>query len=91
MLQVMVTPRSARDEIIGWRGEELRIRLREAPSDGRANQALRRYLAELLDLSIADVEIASGAAARHKRVSLQGISQAEMVERLKPGHGSALR
>jgi uncharacterized protein len=83
LLNVRVTPRSRRDEVIGWNEGELRVRLRAPPVEGRANEALRRFLAERLDVPLADIELVGGLSSRSKRVSLIGLSEAEV--RLKLG------
>lgn len=71
----MVTPRAARRGIGSWRAaadgrEELEIRVTEAPADGAANEAVVKLLSKALGIGRAEVEIVSGAASRHKRVSI---------------------
>lgn len=69
---VRVQPRSSRNEIDGeWQGA-LRIRLNVPPVEGRANEALRRFLADCLNVPLAAVRIASGERGRLKRVEIQG-------------------
>jgi uncharacterized protein (TIGR00251 family) len=69
---VRVQPRANRDEIVGeWQGA-LRVRLNAPPVEGRANEALRRLLAERLNVPVAAVRIASGQRGRLKRVEVQG-------------------
>jgi hypothetical protein len=79
---VRVTPRAGRDEIAGWQGDELRVRLRAPPVDGRANEALLRLLASRLDVPPSSIELVSGATARVKRVRVEGLSQEELRRRL---------
>ena len=50
----------------------LKARVRAAPSDGEANRALVRLLAEVLAMAPREVSIAAGANARIKRVKLDG-------------------
>jgi uncharacterized protein len=74
-LPVKVTPRAARSAIGSWRAaadgrEELEIKVTEAPSDGAANEAVVRLLSRALGISRAEVRIVSGAASRHKRLSI---------------------
>jgi uncharacterized protein (TIGR00251 family) len=74
-LQIRVTPRSARPGIGSWRAgadgrEELEVRVAEAPADGAANHAVLKLVARALRISRAEVEIVSGAASRHKRLSI---------------------
>lgn len=75
VLQVRVTPRSAKPGIGGWRAgadgrEELEVRVAEAPADGAANDAVVKMLAKALGTSRAEVKLVSGAASRHKRVAI---------------------
>jgi len=75
---VRVQPRAGRDAIDGeWQGA-LRIRLNAPPIEGRANEALKRFLAERLNVPVAAVRIASGQRGRLKRVEVQG-ARAEQV------------
>jgi uncharacterized protein (TIGR00251 family) len=81
-LVVRLTPRASRDEIAGWQGDELRVRLRAPPVDGRANEALLRLLASRLDVSPSSIEFVSGATARVKRLRVEGLTDAEVRRRL---------
>lgn len=74
-LPVKVTPRAARSGIGSWRPasngrEELEIKVTEAPNDGAANEAVVKLLSRALGISRAEVRIISGAASRHKRLSI---------------------
>ena len=84
-IAIRVTPRSAKPGIGGWRespqGRELEVRVREAPTDGAANEAVIRLLADRLRLPKSSVEILSGQASRHKRVQLP-LAMEEVIERL---------
>jgi hypothetical protein len=75
---VRVQPRANRNEIDGeWQGA-LRIRLTVPPVEGRANEALRRFLADCLNVPLGAVRIASGQRSRLKRIEVQG-AKAEQV------------
>ena len=79
---VHVTPRSDRDEVVGWQDGAVRVRLKAAPVEGQANEALRRLLAKKLGLSRSSVELIGGTTSRHKRVRIEGISADEVRSRL---------
>jgi uncharacterized protein len=81
IVPVRLTPRARRNEIVGWRGETLLVRVTALPVDGRANLALRKLLAETLRISVADVAVISGFTSRDKRVSLP-IPAAEQLRTL---------
>jgi len=76
ILQVWVQSRACRNEIIGFRGEFLRMRLTAAPKAGEANRLLGQILAKALGTSPSKVEIISGHKDRRKRVKVGGIDEA---------------
>jgi uncharacterized protein len=80
---VRVQTRASRDEITGEWQEGLKIRLTAPPVDDRANDALRRLLAERLKVPVAAVRIASGEHSRTKRVEISGVTVA-MIRALLP-------
>ncbi len=69
-----VLPRSRRDEVAGLHGDALKIRLTAPPVRGKANRALREFLADQLGVSLSDVEILTGHTSRQKRVRVMGVS-----------------
>ena len=79
---VRVQPRANRNEIDGeWQGA-LRIRLNVPPVEGRANEALRRFLADCLNVPVGAVKIAWGHCGRLKRVEVRGakVEQVRAIE-----------
>jgi uncharacterized protein (TIGR00251 family) len=82
LLTLRVLPRAARDEVMGWDGAVLRVRLRAPPVDGRANEALRRFLGNHLGIPQRDIEIVSGETSRTKRVRVVGLSRDEIEAKL---------
>lgn len=72
--------------VTGVREAELCVAV-TAPADrGKANDALTRLLARTLGIARGRVELVAGAANRHKRFAVQGLSPAEAV----PAFGKAL-
>lgn len=76
---VKVIPRAQRDEIVGVEGDAVKIRLNAPPVEGRANDALVKFLAEVLRIPRAQIEIVRGETSRHKVVRVRGVS----LEKLK--------
>lgn len=74
VLKVKVIPKSSRSEIVGWEGEELKIRLAAVPDKGQANAELIRFLANLLKIGKSHVQLIQGDTSRHKRLCLTNIS-----------------
>ena len=78
---VRVTVWATRNAIEGeWRGA-LKVRLAAPPVEGRANEALRRLLAEHLNVPLSAIEIVSGERSRTKRLRIRGIT-AEQIRAL---------
>ena len=79
-LCVRVTPRGGRDAIDGLEvlsdgRRVLKVRVRAAPADGAANEAVRRLLARVLGLPASAVSLESGATARLKTFSIAGAAE----------------
>jgi len=70
LLRLRIQPRASRTEIAGIQGSALKIRLLAPPVDGAANEALIRFLAELLEVPRSRVTIRSGLASRSKTVHI---------------------
>lgn len=67
LLTVHAQPGASRSEFAGLHGDALKIRIQAPAVDGRANDAMRRFLADAFAVPIARVTLVSGASARHKR------------------------
>jgi uncharacterized protein (TIGR00251 family) len=82
ILDVRVIPRARRSEIAGRRGNALLVRLNAPPVDGAANKALIEILADALGVARSAISIISGETSRAKRVSIAGLTEADVAERL---------
>jgi hypothetical protein len=86
LLKVRVTPKSSRDMLSGlvWRGEETRlaIKVRAAPQDGAANEAVCRAIATWLDVKPSFVGIAAGHKDRDKTILISGADLVNVQARL---------
>lgn len=75
ILQIKVTPNAAKNQITGWEGEVLRLRIKGVPEKGRVNEELIEFLAETLDIAKSNIQILSGHTSRIKRVKIEGITE----------------
>ena len=73
ILTVKVQPRASATALAGVDPEWLRIRLQAPPVDGKANKALRAYLAKTLGVPKRSVTLISGETSRLKRVGIAGL------------------
>jgi uncharacterized protein YggU (UPF0235/DUF167 family) len=76
-LTVRLTPKGGRDAIDGVETladgrAVLKVRVRAAPSEGEANDALCRLIAKALSVPPRDVSLTAGATSRIKRLTVAG-------------------
>ncbi|NTW27764.1 MAG: DUF167 domain-containing protein [Coriobacteriia bacterium] len=70
VLAVHVTPKSGRNEVVGWRGHELSVRVCAPPEAGKANAAVCKVIAEALGVPNSDVRVRRGEGSRHKQLEV---------------------
>jgi uncharacterized protein len=92
-LKLRVAPGASRPGIVGRHGTAWKVRVAAAPEAGKANDAVVRLLADILELPVRDIEIVSGHSSRDKVVELAGIDRgeidlAEIERRLAVASGS---
>jgi len=80
--KVKVHPRARKNAITGMLGEVFKLSLTAPPAEGRANEACIEFFAELLKVPRSSITIASGQASRLKLIRVEGLSQAELQQRL---------
>jgi uncharacterized protein len=65
-IKIKVTPRAKQNRILGWQGNVLRVHIMAPPVDGRANEALIKFLADEWGVAKSNVKIIRGQAGREK-------------------------
>jgi len=79
---VKVQPRARKNAITGIVGQSLKLALTAPPIEGRANQAVIEFFAELFQISRSSVTIASGETSRNKVVRIAGLGRTAVEQRL---------
>lgn len=77
-IAVHATPKAGRDEVCGWRGDELSVRVTAAPEGGKANAAVCEVLAKALGVPKSAVRVVRGDTSRHKSVEVEGVGDADV-------------
>ena len=72
MLTLHVQPGAKRTDVAGLHGDALKIRLAAPPIEGRANEALLKFIAESFGIPLRQVELKQGGQSRHKVVAITG-------------------
>lgn len=78
ILPVRVHPGAKRNAIAGVHDGALKISLSQPPTDGRANEALIAFLAELLHIPRSRIVLLTGAGSRSKTLRIQAMSGARV-------------
>lgn len=82
-LHLFIQPNSSKDEVIGPHNDELKVKLTAPPIDGKANEALVKFLSRVLELPKKNFTLIRGDTGRHKVIEISGLSEAELRARLK--------
>jgi uncharacterized protein (TIGR00251 family) len=79
LLTLHIQPGAKKSGCAGRHGEALKIRLAAPPVDGKANEALLRFIAERLGVAKSAVSLKSGQTSRHKVVEVSGLPAAALA------------
>ena len=82
VIEIRVQPRASKNELVGWHGAALKVRLTAPPVEGAANEALVELLAGALGVRRAEIRILTGQTGRQKRVAVDGLDEAALAERI---------
>ena len=74
VLNVRAAPRSSKAGLDGLVGDAVKVRVRSAPVDGKANKELVETLADAFDIAKGAVRFVSGETGKQKRILLSGVS-----------------
>ncbi len=72
-LSLKVVPGSSRDEVVGWLGDSLKVKVKAPPEKGRANEAVVALLADRLGFDPSSIAVVSGHGSPAKVVAINGI------------------
>ena len=84
-LPVKVVPSSSHNDIAGWLGDTLKVRVTAPPERGKANVAVEATIAEALGISTNSARVIRGKASPRKIVEILGLSESEVYRRLSKG------
>jgi uncharacterized protein (TIGR00251 family) len=84
LLHVRVQPRARSNEVVGWQGDTLRVRVTAPPAHGEANRTVTDLLAEALGVATSRIALVRGAASRDKLFRVERLSPSDLRARLSP-------
>ena len=81
-LRFHVVPNAKIDNVVGEHGDAIKIKLRAPAVEGKANTALRCFLAEELNVTKSAIILEHGQRSRDKVVHIEGVSEHDARRRL---------
>ena len=79
---LLVHPNATRNEVSGFSDGVLRVKIAAPPTRGRANKELTAFLSQLLGVGKSSITIIRGHTSRNKLITISGLSQEEVKQRL---------
>jgi len=77
-----VVPNAKSDIVVGQHGDAIKIKLRAPAVEGKANAALRSFLAEKLNIPQSAITLGRGQRSRYKVIRIEGLSEHDTRRRL---------
>ena len=66
VLKVYLQPKSSKNEVVGPYRDGIKVKVTAPPVEGKANEALIRFLAKEFDISPSSIEILKGHHSKEK-------------------------
>jgi len=79
-----IVPNAKQEKVIGEHGAAIKIKLRAPALEGKANAALRRFLAERLQIPERKIVLEHGQKSREKLIRIEGLNAEEIRRHLLP-------
>jgi uncharacterized protein len=74
-IHIRVQPRASRNEVVDILDDgTVKIRITSSPVDGKANEMLIKFLADLFQCASADISIIAGQTNKDKLIGINGIT-----------------
>ena len=81
-LPIKAIPASSRNGVAGWLGDTLKVRVTAPAERGKANAAVEAVVAEALGIRAQCVRVVAGTTSPRKVIEIEGLSAAEVHDRL---------
>ncbi len=82
-IALRVTPRASKNEIVEVLSDgTIKVHLTAPPVEGKANEALLKFMAEVLDVPISCLEIVAGAGGRDKLISVTDMDASSLHKKI---------
>jgi len=83
-IELRVQPNAPRNKIVSLTDGVLQVKIGAPPVRGKANDELISFLSKHLGVSRSALTIVTGYTSRNKVITVDGLSQEEVIQRLSP-------
>jgi uncharacterized protein (TIGR00251 family) len=83
VFKAAIQPKAAKNEIVGLKGDALKVKLTAPPVEGAANRMCVEFLARCLKVRKSDIEIVRGKGSRNKQVLVRSATRKKIESLLK--------
>jgi hypothetical protein len=83
LIRLYVQPKASKSRITGIFDGCLKLAITAPPVDGKANQEVVKFLADLLAIPSRDISLKSGAQARRKQVIIHGLTGVDVRYKIR--------
>jgi hypothetical protein len=80
-MEIKAVPNAPRNEVVGWLGEALKVKVHAPPVEGKANRELCSFLAAELKLPKRSVRLVQGDGSARKLVEIDGLTYEDLLAR----------
>ena len=81
-LEIKAVPNAPKNEVVGWLGDALKVKVHAPPEEGKANAELCAFLAKTLARPKGSVRLGRGASSCSKVIEIEGVSREQVMKRL---------
>jgi len=82
LVKIYLQPKASKNEIMGPYRDGIKVKITAPPIEGKANEALIRFLAKELGVSPSSIEIIKGHHSREKTLKISGTELGECFQKL---------
>jgi uncharacterized protein len=82
LLRLQIQPQAKKSEVVGPHGDRLKLKIAAPPVDGKANEALMKFLKSVLKTTVDGLELVRGETSKSKDVLCRKLSMEQIAERI---------
>ena len=80
LIKIYLQPKSSKNEMLGPYRDGIKVKVTAPPIEGKANEALIRFLAKKFGIPPSCIEILKGHHSREKTLKISGLSLQERLD-----------